>query len=1160
MYKLYMELKEEENLLQSTKYDFLYPNLNDRNFNIKIAEKKEFNDTEYNGEIHDVKIHGDKLCNANFELSNHQIFVRNFLSNQTPYNGLLLYHGLGTGKTCSAITISEEYREYMKQMGLTKRIIIVGNKNIQDNYKLQLFDERKLEKINGYWKLSGCTGSKLITEINPINMKKNMTKDKLISQVNNIINSSYLFLGYREFGNMIAKKINKFANEPDLKIKQKNIETALNNEYSNRLVIIDEVQNIRLTDNIEDKKVGQRLLDLTGYVNNLKLILLSATPMFNTYKEIVWLLNLLNKNDNRSIINIKDIFDKNGNFIKDVNGNEIGHELLIRKSRGYVSFIRGDNPYTFPYRIYPAYFDPQNSIKNMSYPRIQINGIPILQGISHVDVYTVGIGSYQKTVYDEITKKLRKNYKDINESNLDKGFGYQDLEAPLQILNMTYPNLDETTSDIKDLYGNNGLKNVMNIKKPQAEFEYKYDDLKIFQKDIIGNYGAKIKNICDSIMISEGIVLVYSQYIDGGIVPIALALEELGFTRFGRENLFSKPPSELIDAITMKPKSSVETNFKPAKYCVISGDIVLSPNNSKEIKKITDSNNLYGEGVKVVLISRAGSEGIDLKNVRQIHIIDPWYNMNRIEQIIGRGVRTCSHKDLEFIRRNVMIFLYATYINDRVETLDLYLYRLAEIKALKIGKVSRVLKKNAIDCLLNKQQTNFTTENMNQIVEQQLSNGLSIEWEVGDKPYSSLCDYMDTCSYNCDPNKEKLEINYATYNESFVSLNIEKLIEKIKDIFKEQYVCEKEELIRKINYVKEYPLVQIYSALDKILNDDTEILTDMFGKKGYLVNVSTYYFFQPVELKNENITIHERIKPIDYKHEKINITLPKKKTATIIEHNIESLTGEYEEQEQEQERERNDNIDVMRLIGKLNDNFITATSGDLPSSTRGLKNWYDVCRITIDRMVNETIENEIVEMKILEYFVLEHIMETLNFEETFKILQYITQKSTFSEFEDLINKYFKDRIIKNNDTVAIALLNEKPEMYVLKDKSWKKPQPQDAIDLKETINNQLEIPKERLGNTIGFIDYFKKKEFIFKTIDTDNVKKGSRCDQTGKNATLNVLNKIVGYEKYTKENTNGLNVATMCVEQEFYLRFFNYIKKDGYYWFLRKEQIFNTKM
>ena len=394
------EIREEENLSLNKDYDYLYPNLNDPNFIIKIAEKKEFNDTEYNGEIYDVETQGDKLCNAQFELANHQIFVRNFLSNQTPYNGLLLYHGLGTGKTCSAITISEEYREYMKQMGITKRIIIVGNKNIQDNYRLQLFDERKLELIDGKWNLVGCTSNKFINEINPMNMK-GITKTKIISQINTIINTFYLFIGYREFGNMIGKKINKFKNEPDIKLKEKNIENTLKNEFSNRLVIIDEVQNIRLSDNIEDKKVGQRLLEVTKYTDNLKLILLSATPMFNSYKEIVWLINLLNQNDKRSTISMGDIFDKTGNFKIDINGKNIGQEILRKKIRGYVSFVRGDNPYTFPYRIYPSIFAPESSIKNIEYPKKQINGKTLLQKIEHVDVFTVNIGYYQKIVYDK---------------------------------------------------------------------------------------------------------------------------------------------------------------------------------------------------------------------------------------------------------------------------------------------------------------------------------------------------------------------------------------------------------------------------------------------------------------------------------------------------------------------------------------------------------------------------------------------------------------------------------------------------------------------------------------------------------------------------------------------------------------------------------------
>ena len=71
------------------------------------------------------------------------------MSFQTPYNSLFLYHGLGTGKTCSAIGITEEMRAYMKQVGIKKRILIVASPNVQNNFKMQLFDERKLKETNG---------------------------------------------------------------------------------------------------------------------------------------------------------------------------------------------------------------------------------------------------------------------------------------------------------------------------------------------------------------------------------------------------------------------------------------------------------------------------------------------------------------------------------------------------------------------------------------------------------------------------------------------------------------------------------------------------------------------------------------------------------------------------------------------------------------------------------------------------------------------------------------------------------------------------------------------------------------------------------------------------------------------------------------------------
>ena len=206
--KLQNDTELEERRMWSSdreKYNYLYPSLNDPLFNKKIAEKKEFNDTKYDGTIHEINRHAEKLCNAEFELSPHQQFVKNFLSFQTPYNSLLLYHGLGSGKTCSAIGVAEEMRDYLNQLGITQRIIVVASPNVQENFKLQLFDERKLEEIDGLWNIKSCTGNKLLREINPLNLL-GLSREKVISQIKQLINTSYLFLGYIEFANYIEKK------------------------------------------------------------------------------------------------------------------------------------------------------------------------------------------------------------------------------------------------------------------------------------------------------------------------------------------------------------------------------------------------------------------------------------------------------------------------------------------------------------------------------------------------------------------------------------------------------------------------------------------------------------------------------------------------------------------------------------------------------------------------------------------------------------------------------------------------------------------------------------------------------------------------------------------------------------------------------------------
>ena len=128
---------------------------------------------------------------------------------------------------------------------------------------------------------------------------------------------------------------------------------------------------------------------------------------------------------------------------------------------------------------------------------------------------------------------------------------------------------------------------------------------------------------------------------------------------------------------------------------MITGQKILSTEKERErsLLAVTDDDNINGEKIKVIIVSRAGSEGLDFKNIRQMHILDPWYNLNRSEQVIGRAVRNKSHSMLPYINRNVEIYLYGTELQDSdEEAIDLYIYRVAERKGLLIANVSRVLK------------------------------------------------------------------------------------------------------------------------------------------------------------------------------------------------------------------------------------------------------------------------------------------------------------------------------------------------------------------------------------------------------------------------------------------------------------------------------------
>ena len=1303
----------ERNTLSENEQDnqYLYPNLNDKDFNIKIANKQEFNDTRYDGTIHEnIKEYADALAKADFELQPHQAFVKNFLSFQTPYSSLLLYHGLGSGKTCSAIGVCEEMRDYMKQMGITKRIIIVASENVQDNFKLQLFDERKLKLVDGLWNIRACTGNKLLKEINPMNMK-GMTKDKVVSQIKNLINTYYIFLGYVQFANYIIKTMNyneevekqKYKKDEqkkkgdksriqilkDVKIElNSRIIRRLRNEFDNRLIVIDEVHNIRKTDDNENKKVAINLELLVKSALNMRFLLLSATPMYNSYKEMIWLLNLMNTNDRRGRVEVRDIFKKNGHF------KDNGEELLTRKATGYISFVRGENPYTFPYRIYPNEFAKEHTFPSIKYPSYQMN----LKKIKHEDkkrvlsLYLTKIGEcgncgkcqycvYKYIIYNLRNKKFSITTKtgvvrDMPSFENMESFGYTLLQTPLESLIISYPiqglktaidemsaeklsedfsqsfsesnslegeegeedeapgpievsskkpliiesssserkeseepeeveksifNLTQVptstnenltkggkgpTIDPHQLTGKIGLERMMNFvdeKSPpvKGDFEYKKSTLdhygKIFSRENIGKYSSKIKSILDNIVnektgkVSEGVILIYSQYIDSGLIPMALALEEMGFTRYGQgvKPLFKNKPSEIVDVNTMKAPED-KKKYMPARYAMITGETRLSPNNDFEVKGLTGEDNKDGNKVKVVLISKAGSEGIDFKFIRQVHILEPWYNMNRIEQIIGRAVRNFSHKDLPFEKRNVEIFMYGTILSDnKEEAADLYVYRVAEFKAIQIGKVTRVLKETAVDCIINHEQTNFTQENISkqlkEPIKQILSNGIELNnFKIGDAPFSPACDYMAECNYDCRPDKDVdiKDLNKDTYNENFIVVNSEKILQRIRMLMKESYFYKKDVLIRSIRTPKEYPYVQIYSALTQLIEDENEFITDKYGRNGRLVNIGDYYLFQPVELRDKNASIFDRSTPIDYKHEMINFEIKQNIVKPVIDkRNINKIIVEEEEVSFPEGN---------RLINEMKVNFeISRDFTKQQKVPRGDDNWYKHCGIVMKKMSKEYPESK---EYIISYLVA-HMIELLLFDEKLDVMNYLYSLESInkSSFEWFAKEYFELNSIKTKNFTAFIMykLNKRMIMILNRSNKWIEAEPEDQREIASSkeAKEYLTMKLEDYNKIIGFIGYEKSNRYlVFKTKDMLSKRDtGARCDEAGKVKTLQKINEILGENKYTNENTKAekdsdgnvikeaVGHVELCVLQEFLLRYFNTIKREDKKWFFTPE-------
>jgi hypothetical protein len=804
--------------------DLYYPDMDDNNFGKKIARNKEFSIHKIRSfpairNIDDFNRVSDELC-GKFEISLFQYFISQYLSHRTPYKSIMLYYGVGVGKTCTAITLTETILS-TKLMDTTEpHIWVIMPQALEENFNKEIFnyDIKVFKDL-----FNQCTGDSYVKLLNIHESSFNEKDNK--DNVKRLLKKRYEIFTYDSF----MKRVN---------------EKYKDNIVEDKVIIIDEAHNIRSTNN-KEKGVYSTLKKLLEAGRNNKLILLSATPMYNEPRDILDLFNLMLINDKRDNI-LKEyykVFNNNNKFKFD----DKAKKLIKKLSSNYISYLKGKNPFTFALKLKASYnskikilnVEPTKDPSNNSIPAKELGWLKYIND----DIVISKLGICQKNKIEALKKILNKiNYNSVNEIDENElndigdagdadetGTDTKELSQSksqnqnmklLQPMNIVYDN------DIGRVGFNSFFRTIEGTASISVNYSEKYKNALYPTEEYLGKYSGKFLNICDIIRKSEGIVVIYSRFAWAGIIPLAICLEHLGYSREGTNNILKNP-----EIVADKPKYN---NVSNPKYCILTSDkkeIMGSTTINNLIKKINDDRNINGKDIKVILITQVASEGLSFYNAREIHLIEPWYHFNRPDQIIGRGIRNCRHQKLPFEKRNVTVFMHASANDDagmlKTETIDIHALRISTRKYIESKEIDKIISDNSLDCSLMKNINYFPKKIFEMgTVDILTSQGNKIKYELGDDK-----DLEPSCGLKNDKGDAMTEDKTGYRSDVY------------KHLLKKAQKAIKNRLVRMIEYDVYYiSYEELIKDIEEDINIDEEILIYAINKSiRPVVIIDNYY-------------------------------------------------------------------------------------------------------------------------------------------------------------------------------------------------------------------------------------------------------------------------------------------------------------------------------
>lgn len=726
-----------------------------------------------------------------FKLLPQQRFLRRVLSPDSPSQNVLVVHGVGQGKSCSAIQIAEEY--IIRPEFQDKKVLVMANPSIQENFKNQIFDISRVNTDDGILTSKQCSGRRYLDILQrgqrqPLQVSTRADQEALRVKASRLISEFYEFVGYGGFANELDRQ--------GLHLTPNDVDTWIHATYDNRLIIVDEAHNLRETTEtgVDAKLVSAALKRVIQTAQNITLVLLTATPMYDRFDEIFDSFNLFLWNSRKQSpaesLKSSDFFTASGEFVsKDA-------ETTFRSlCETYVSFIRGENPFTFPFRL-----PPPDSLVAKNDRTLDAGG----HKIDHPRRYLTLTKSTLSDFQAEIVRKLSV-----------RGFSEPKIIC-------TFPD-DKPMTEVLE----------------KREGQYFYTDEEFLAPSQVATYSSKFALVADILSKSTGLAFVYSNLAEQGVQLFAMCLEEHGFRPAYGDALLGNPSSE--------------TTKQQGNYALITSRST-DADISRLLTRLRRPENRNGEDIRVVLASPKVSEGVDFRYIRQIHILDPWFNMSRIEQVIGRGMRVCSHSILPFEDQNTTIYLHVgRYSDGTQECVDETIYRdIVERKAIAIAKVKKVIMESAMDCSLEYAVNNLPAEWKSLRVPQRRNQ----DGETLTLPISVMASpaFIDESSFTCQAPETEVDTSRARPLSSILDVRDE-ILDKLLVMFKRKPVWTLKEFYKSPE-LKQYDS-DVVSYLVQHLIESHTILKDAHGRIGHLETTKSLISFAI----HPNETLQDKLLP-----------------------------------------------------------------------------------------------------------------------------------------------------------------------------------------------------------------------------------------------------------------------------------------------------------